>query len=695
VFKGGFGALRIAAVASDGNSVAFYSPGVFSGAPSGAEDLLDYLARRTTSGWSTAPLMPPAPLTTRLYSEDLSPSLDTELAMGAPGLSSEDPLPGQDLLVYPTVLPDAVASWELTGVVEKAGKELLAINEEDANVDFCHILLKEPNGGSLVTATKETAKDQLYEFDRGCGGEGAALKLVAVNNKGKIINQACTVDVGVEQHNGRDTFNAVSRDGSEVFFTDCMGASGGANQLFVRLEGSRTVEVSKPFTESCHEVPCKGASERGSAEFAGASEDGSRVFFTAPLAAGQAPLVAGDADASNNLYMATVGCPPGRPECVAAEREVTSLTQASHAPSGAAEVQGVVRVAPDGERAYFVARGELLSTAQLQAVEAEGRPMPRAGADNLYVYDASTGAVAFVGALCSGDELSGAMEDIRCPSQTGSDAPLWSKNLSEAQTAGQDGRFLVFATYAQLDGSDTNAAKDVYRYDSETGTLERVSTGEGGYDANGNGGLLGAKILAGHHGQGDGIGPLASQYELKSRAVSEDGSRIVFSSAEPLSPAASNGLANAYEWHEGSGVSLVSSGSGEEPVEDVVVSPDGLNVFFDTVEGLVAQDIDGAPDVYDARLEEVGEGFGQSVATRRPCEGDACQGPLSNPAPLLVPGSVAQAPGANFAPDSKPLVKTKRKTVKKKAVARRRGGKKRRVSARPVKATRGKGRGGR
>ncbi len=43
------------------------------------------------------------------------------------------------------------------------------------------------------------------------------------------------------------------------------------------------------------------------------------------------------------------------------------------------------------------------------------------------------------------------------------------------------------------------------------------------------------------------------QYEMDNRAVSEDGSRIVFTTAEPLSPAASNGLVNVYEWHEAPG----------------------------------------------------------------------------------------------------------------------------------------------
>ncbi len=86
--------------------------------------------------------------------------------------------------------------------------------------------------------------------------------------------------------------NAVSADGSEVFVTTCI--EGGQpekeepdHQLFVRLGGARTVEVSRPLKEVCgqSQLPCPGAAARAGANYAGASEDGSKVFFTttAPL----------------------------------------------------------------------------------------------------------------------------------------------------------------------------------------------------------------------------------------------------------------------------------------------------------------------------------------------------------------------------------------------------------------------------
>jgi hypothetical protein len=530
----------------------------------------------------------------------------------------------------------------------------------------------------------------IYEYDRGCDGEPASLKFVGVDNQGRSLPQECAIDLGVDEYavNGVQRFNALSVDGSEVFFTICLSHEGTQpHQLFVRVGGVRTLEVSKSLGEGCAEVPCAGALGRGSAEFAGASEDGSRVYFTAPLNAGQEPLVPGDGDASNNLYLARIGCPGGGVGCAPGERVVNALSEVSHDPNGEpAEVRGVVRVAPDGERVYFAAGGDLLTAAQRQTLQREGRPLPQMGADNLYVYDdtGSPGTVAFIGDLCSGHLQSGSTEDIHCPdpnTATGSDTPLWDTNAttgaqrdtsSEAQTAGVDGRFLVFASYAQLTADDTDNAKDVYRYDAQSGTLVRISGGESGYGADGNcndgsepssnrevdglqepvegtEAICDATITPGNASRELGTGAsVVAQHEMGTRAVSEDGSRIVFFSKAALSPAAGNGLSNVYEWHEGGGVSLVSSGSGEFPIEDAVISPDGRNIFFDTTQSLVAQDTDGAPDIYDARL---GAGLAENVSAQlRPCEGDACQGPLTNPAPLLVPGSTLQAPGENVPP---------------------------------------------
>lgn len=657
-YKGGYGAPRIEAVASDGESVAFYSPGVFAGSPAGfgagvGLDSLAYLARRSPSGWSTASVVPPDVLAPVVQDHDVSPTLSAVLAFvkaGPNGEAADVVGTEQNFLLHSTTMPDVSTSWELAGMpLKMLVEEPLVLRYKGGNPDFCQLLFQNTEATAEASnALLEEAvgtSEQLYELSRGCGGEPAALRLVALNNEGEVISPSCKVDLGVQRYATQEQslFNAISADGSEIFFTTCIKKDLSHSQLFVRLGSTKTLEVSKPVGEACSEVPClPGATARANANFVGASEDGSKVFFTTT-----AQLVPEDKDAGNDLYMARIGCPESKPGCEVAEKEVTSLVLVSHAKTAgeAAEVQGVVKLAPDGQRAYFVAHGILSD-----GVNAEGNA-PMKGAENLYVSEPDTEVpgqyrTVFVADLCSGPELSGSVEDLRCPSKTGVDRELWSSTSGgQAQTAGVDGGFLVFASYGQLLPSDTDSAQDVYRYDAVSGKLDRVSAGEAGADANGNNSVFDATLAAGNRG-----GSVRSQYEMNNRAISEDGSRIVFTTAEPLSPDASNGLANVYEWHKEPGeaegwVSLVSGGSGNEPVEDVVISPAGGDIFFVTSQGLLPQDTDGAPDVYDARL---GGGFPVSSAPARPCSGDACQGPLTNPAPLLVPGSGVQAPGENI-----------------------------------------------
>ena len=714
-YKGGYDVRGVLGVAPSGESVEFYSVGGFAGLLSGGGSGTDhYLARRGADGWGTVSVNPPAGEV-----DDTSENQESVLADDPLGpnvgvqqnLSTEE-----EFLLHNTLTPETVENWSVFGgLVLKPVDEQppVLVTEAGASPELCHVILGYPNE-PLLPEAEDATLNQLYDLDRGCGGEKPSLRLVAVKNKlgpggeePEPINRKCPMELGIGNEYSKSTggenagehddqesaFDAVGAGGSEIFFTNVVGSltstscAGNVFQLFVRLGGRETVEVSRPLEvgggETCTEVPCAGAAGRASAYFAGASEDGSRVFF-----ATRAPLTGDVQDTSTNLYMAGIGCPGGVAEaCQAAEKRVVSLVQVSHDPNGgeAADVQGVAKVARDGSHVYFVARGVLS-----RGSNAEGHA-PVSGADNLYVYDSGDGSVQFVADLCSGPGSSGMVADTRCPTDLASgqgadnDTGLWG-SAPEAQTnscpehsAGcEAGRFLVFSTYGQLVKGDTDTAKDVYRYDAVTGLLNRVSLGEDGNDANGNDDAADATIPLIAAGS-----PFAfQQYELQSRAISEDGSRIVFSSAGPLSASATNGLTNVYEWHKEPGwsegvVSIVSSGSAEESDEDPVISASGRDVFFTTVAGLVAEDTDGQRDIYDARL---GGGFPVGPASLESCEGDSCQGALTNPAPLLVPGSVSQETGGNYlAPTSTPVpvssvkkpAKVKKKPKKKKGARKK------------------------
>lgn len=697
-YKGGFGASFIEAVGQSGESVAFYSPTAFAGAPAGLSqnvDALDYIARRGATGWSSTPVMPPYTVLPAVAgggsgpgNRDITPDLAVTLALGQVGPSNEAAeKEGTEakFVLHDTDLPDADAYWD------RVGPPLTLLNHSapiffrylGSSSSFCRLYFDEGilntlrSGLEVPLEEAENAYEQAYEQTRGCGTEGSKLRLVAVDNTGALISPLCRADIGIEHFAGvnkevKSAFNAISADGEQAFFTTCIANHESDHQLFLRLAGAHTIEVSKPLSESCgEEIPCHEATKRASADFAGASEDGSKVFFTT-----SAQLTGEDTDSGNDLYLAEIGCPSGG-GCAATERRVTGLTQVSHDPNGGeADVLGVVRTAPDGSRAYFVAQGDLLSASERQALEGEGRSTPAVGADNLYMYDAKSGEVKFIAELCSGHTVSGSVENDRCPSFGGTDKELWqllNGDSSLAQTAGDDGRYLVFVSYGQLTSDDTDAAADVYRYDAVTGSLQRISLGEDGYDSNGNSSEFDSVIEAGHYG-----GTVLRQYELNNREISEDGSRIVFTTAEPLSPAATNHLVNVYEWHEnaaGGEVSLLSDGSGPTSITDVVMAPSGRDVFFVTTQGLVPQDVDGQPDIYDARL---GGGFAPQPAAEEPCSGDACQGPLTTPAPLLVPGSISQpAEESVVAPPRSAATpqKAKKKATKHKAKKKKRKGK--------------------
>jgi hypothetical protein len=699
VYKAGYSADNIIGVAPDGESVAFPSRGGFAGllAP-GANASNYYLARRGEKGWSTASLEPPFGVWA-----DLSSGLEYALGGGAvgPNTGYENHKATQEVYqLHRTDAPETPENWGVFGdiVLERVDGKPVAASEEGASADLCHLVLEESAALRGVPGAVNTlgGQPQFYDLARGCGGEPPSLRLVGLNNNPTptVINRYCQIEMGSGADYARvsgaqeSNFNAVAGGGGEMFFTSSVenrnNCQQGILQLFVRLGGSRTLEVSRPLEASqpfggCvaegvpGEVPCEGAAGRASASFSGASEGGSRVFFTT-----KASLTGEDKDTGNDLYMASIDCPGGEAEqCEVAGRRVTSLVQVSHDLNAGqpAEVQGVVKIARDGSHVYFVARGALSEGSNAQ------RRAPVKGADNLYVYDSRSGKVAFVADLCSGPELSGTAQDVRCPSNLESGSGRNDMRLfgivPEAQTNNcpgtspgcEAGRFLVFSTYAQLVKGDTDSAKDVYRYDTVTGMLDRVSIGEAGHDANGNDNVFDATISYGHVG---GSTSLYKQYEMDTRAISEDGSRIVFSTAAPLSPDVINGLSNVYEWHlqpgwsEGT-VSIVSSGSAEEGDENAVISPSGRDIFFTTVQGLVSQDTDGARDVYDAHecTTQV-PCFPPVPAERQRCEGDACYGPLTNPAPLLVPGSVSQAQGQNVPPQKQATVKKKAAKAKKK-----------------------------
>ncbi|HEV2945498.1 MAG TPA: hypothetical protein VGX26_10335 [Solirubrobacteraceae bacterium] len=534
----------------------------------------------------------------------------------------------------------------------------------------------------------------LYEYTA-AGAEGAEPRLVGVKNEGPLdgsphLNEGaelvseCGINLGSREGNAGDGENAVSESGGTIFFT-AIGAGCGAtappvNELDARVGGEKTLKISSPLhplaqgdgsePEECDSVCEAAAPEAGL--FQGASRDGSKVFFLT-----KQPLLNGDeggTGAGQDLYEAHI-------EGQGRAAKLARLIQVSYDPVAgqAAEVQGVTRVSEDGSHIYFVARGVL-------ANNSNGQSMPfstaRDGADNLYVYEpdpANLGKdkTAFVAMLCSEAGLSGSVSDSECRT---SDAQMWNAEGNAPAQATPDGRFLVFSTATDLTApEDTSTVSQVFRYDAETGALLRVSIGqrgayecpatkanEEGFNCNGNTDTF-AVVSIGSPTIGRPV------------AISEDGSYVVFQSADGLTPGALNAQAesiegenfgtvqketyfanNVYEYHDGE-VSLISDGQDtsatnrESSVRVDGMTSSGADVFFMTADRLVPQDTDTQQDIYDAR---VGGGF-PLPPVPTPCQ-EACQGSPSA-APLFgVPSSSTFSGTGNLTPPvSKPPVKPK------------------------------------
>jgi Tol biopolymer transport system component len=491
------------------------------------------------------------------------------------------------------------------------------------------------------------------------------------------ISPASEGYVGVYSH-------AVSSDGSRVFFLSpdpknnkCYhetesGFEGVPPELYVR-EGGRTREVSVPETGvSDPEGPEPAA-------FAGASADGSRVFFIT-----RGELTADDA---GNID----------PELYEYDTQTEKLTRVSSGDNHDA-VGNVGWVVPseDGSTVYFTATGNLAPGAPTltPAPQYEGQATEEQNY-NLYRYDTQTRTTTYIATVSGLDwyklGIGGRVTlNIREPVQARAD---W-------QTT-PDGGFLLFAAVEDLTGYDNQdpqyceggigqpgggnnnqgGCAEVYRYDAGTGSLICVSCNPGG-------------ALPYSSARFDG-----NTAYREVRGISNDGAYAFFNSGEALVPGATNGQQNVFEWHEGA-LSLISSGEDSSASYFLGTDASGNDVFFGTHARLVAQDTDTSGDLYDARVDG---GFPVSRGSAA-CEGDACQSPPGPPV-FGTPATLTLASSGNTAPQpgSSPTTAAKKTTKKANAgctrTARRKcKGKakaKHNRNARKARRTRDEGRAGR
>ncbi len=383
---------------------------------------------------------------------------------------------------------------------------------------------------------------------------------------------------------------AATEDGTAIAFK-----VGGA--LYLHRGGQTTQVASGPNT------------------FAGLSEDGRRVFYTATTAGEPTPAT---------LFACDL-------------QEGPCAGPGAHAPVQIGPSSIFVHVSAGGTRAFFTSETSLTGGEENEAGE-----KAEAAKRNLYAWDVESEATHFIAQLDPSD-----FDSFDGNVSIALDA--WIHAINPGSTSGRnrsptasspDGGAFVFQSHAQLTTYDNEGHGEIYRYapSSEAGErLTCVSCDPSGGPASGD------ALLTNSRGVHDTT-VIAN--------VTDDGEEVFFQSPDRLLPEDANDVQDVYEWRAkgadacergGGCLALISSGQGEEDSYLYAMSADGDDVFFRTRERLVGQDVPGSPSIYDARVD----GGIPDLPAAAPCQGDACQGngapPPALPAPTTRAGNNGNA----------------------------------------------------
>ncbi len=665
-YKDGY-AVPAIAVSENGSRVLGRSLGVFAGAVGAPETRNDiglyYELARGEDGWQANPVTPENPHfrgATTFYtaSRDLSRTL---FSMPTRPVGEDDFYvrgSGASLAHVGPITPPA------DGPTQEPAPEgsipVAYIKMEGASADLSHIVFNLEGGVGWNGDPTPSGFSDPYEYVGTDNSEPLMVAVTGGRGSTELISQ-CGAIVGGPL--STSLFNSVSEDGDVIFFTPlasdnevCGRAEPAVAELYARVNQTETVAISTPECQS----GCVTAQVSDSV-FAGASRDGSRVWFLSTQKLTE--QASEDSTAGDTAYEeAGSGCERAQGTgCNLYEFDFDKPSGerliAVSAGSLAPHVQGVVRISEDGTHVYFVAQGKLTNQANSRGEQAQ------AGMNNLYVYErnlaTAKGTTRFVAALAPTEEREGA--------RVSSDEELWGGVRAADERPAQatpDGAHLVFESHADLTNDDTSKGVwQVFEYDAASEALKRISIGNNGFNNNGNTAQYDATILSPPLKGRPGM-PIPTPL-----ALSNDGRYVFFESADELtagmgSPESGTATSNVYEYREGN-VYLIYGGSGSR-VTFLGTSASGSDAFFQTVDELVPEDTDTQVDIYDARV-----GGGRAVdAAQSNCRGEGCLGGLSVAPAFDVSGSVLQLGGGNASPEA--LVVIHRKGMRQvRALARR------------------------
>jgi hypothetical protein len=581
------------AVSADGNGAAYFSGTPFDGTPSGIVTNY-YRATRAASGWSTSSFAYPLPTAPGALDIEYAHRANADLSrlvVSSPFAYDPADTDGPDVSHFPADgwfdqylygVPGPAPTWISHGT--QGGDAHTESIFAGASDDLTRTVFASKE--KLLAGLPDLTGNGFYVYERDtASGE---TQLINVADGGNVVEDGATVGNGNSSgfepaFDSGTARNAVSDDGTKIFFESPIPGSGTPTKLYMRDTAAGTTTLVSPNATS-------------DAIYAGASSDGSKVFFISSEA-----LTGDDTDTDPDLYMYDVGA--------------ATVTRVSHGASGTddANVAGVAAISDNGAHVYFVAMHALSSD---NFGGADGEP-------NVYRYDTATNNTSFVATLSSGSL---------------NDNNVYSGNdVAHSAFTTPNGRTLAFVSDTNQTSYDSEGHTEVYVYKMFPQGLACASCRTDGTGPQGDANL-GFRNDAGF------------EYGW-TNPISDDGTRVFFNTTDTLVGDDANGNApngGSQDVYEYNGVpNLISSGHSTWPSWLASVSKSGDDAFFFTRDALVQSDVDGGElDLYDAR---VNGGFA-SAPQVVPCEGDACRGTPAA-APFLPTPATTTATGSNVTPE--------------------------------------------
>lgn len=648
-------------VSATGEKLAFFSE--YAPAASGWDSQY-FIASRGAQGWSTTALVPPqTPEYTIVCHNAYAVAFSTELtswllgdgwgqsgsADGLEGCGRDDPeLVQREPQGFQNlfVSEGLTAPYQLVDVTP-SGVQPADAWFETASSDLNHVVFEE----QAQLTPQAPASEDLYVWT---AGAAPAVRLVTIlpdgtTTEGFLANRPDeeTSEGNFFRHGPEIYTHAMSTDGSRVFFY----ANGG---LYMRenayreqsaLQSGKCAEPEKACTLQidASQVGVGG----GGGKFRWASATGSRVFFTdSERLTSDSTAAAGSPDLYEYDFAAAEGA------------RLRDLTVNAGEP---ADVQAVSGVSEDGSRVYFVADGKLTNEENSHGDTAI------AGQPNLYVV-AQDGEPTYIATL---DPTYDNMDwDVKTLTARVSDNGLFIAFDSQLQLTGYDNTPLEPADC--VEGERPLPCTEIFLYDAQQRQLSCVSCNP-----------TGAPPTAPSFIQEPEDRPMDYNGLIYQRTPSylqhnvTDQGQVFFDTAEPLTPQATNGLVNVYEYREGER-RLLSTATSNVGAYFYEASPSGDDVFLTSSQPLAAGALGSEYSVFDAR---VNGGFAEQGKPTA-CSEEDCRGALT-PTPLLgAPSSQTFVGAGNVStmPAPKPIGKPKPESKKRRGKHRRR----RRVGHRKV-----------